>query len=79
MRRASKAEHPVTKLEGDKDVFGDGSVTIIAPPGHTLDRSRRERRCRAWRISWTKERATPWINHDKAQRDTLKMAPEYYE
>jgi hypothetical protein len=20
-----------------------------------------------------------WINHDKAQRDTLKMAPEFYE
>jgi N-acyl homoserine lactone hydrolase len=26
-----------------------------------------------------KEKATLWINHDKAQRDTLKMAPEYYE
>ncbi len=26
-----------------------------------------------------KERATLWINHDKAQRDTLKMAPAYYE
>ena len=26
-----------------------------------------------------KERATLWINHDKAQRDTLKMAPGYYE
>ena len=30
-----KPEHPVTKLEGDHDVFGDGSVTIIATPGHT--------------------------------------------
>src|SRR3954464_4919031 len=30
-----KPEHPVTKLEGDKDIFGDGSVTIIATPGHT--------------------------------------------
>jgi N-acyl homoserine lactone hydrolase len=30
-----KAEHPVTKLEGDHDVFGDGSATIIATPGHT--------------------------------------------
>jgi hypothetical protein len=30
-----KPEHPVTKLEGDYDVFGDGSVTIIATPGHT--------------------------------------------
>lgn len=30
-----KPEHPVTKLEGDHDVFGDGSVMIIATPGHT--------------------------------------------
>ena len=27
--------HPVTKLEGDYDVFGDGSLTIISTPGHT--------------------------------------------
>ena len=26
-----------------------------------------------------KEKATLWINHDKAQRDTLKMAPAFYE
>jgi N-acyl homoserine lactone hydrolase len=26
-----------------------------------------------------KEKATLWINHDKAQRDTLKLAPAYYE
>src|SRR5262245_18869951 len=30
-----KPEHPVTKIEGDKDVFGDGSVTILSTPGHT--------------------------------------------
>src|SRR5450631_4808421 len=30
-----KPEHPVTKLKGDYDVFGDGSVTIISTPGHT--------------------------------------------
>ena len=30
-----KPELPVTKLEGDHDVFGDGSVTIIATPGQT--------------------------------------------
>jgi glyoxylase-like metal-dependent hydrolase (beta-lactamase superfamily II) len=30
-----KPELPVTKLEGNHDVFGDGSVTIIATPGHT--------------------------------------------
>jgi glyoxylase-like metal-dependent hydrolase (beta-lactamase superfamily II) len=30
-----KAERPMRKLEGDLDVFGDGSVTILATPGHT--------------------------------------------
>src|SRR6184192_3217001 len=30
-----KPEHPVKKLEGDYDVFGDGSVTILSTPGHT--------------------------------------------
>jgi N-acyl homoserine lactone hydrolase len=27
------ASHPVEKLEGEKDVFGDGSVRIIPTPG----------------------------------------------
>ena len=30
-----KPSHPVTKLQGDHDVFGDGSVTILSTPGHT--------------------------------------------
>ena len=30
-----KREHPVTKLEGDYDVFGDGSLVILSTPGHT--------------------------------------------
>jgi N-acyl homoserine lactone hydrolase len=30
-----KPEHPVTKLDGDRDVFGDGSVTVLSTPGHT--------------------------------------------
>jgi N-acyl homoserine lactone hydrolase len=30
-----KPEQLATKLDGDRDVFGDGSVTIIATPGHT--------------------------------------------
>ncbi len=30
-----KPEHPVKKLSGDYDVFGDGAVTIISTPGHT--------------------------------------------
>ena len=30
-----RPEQPVTTLEGDRDAFGDGSVTILATPGHT--------------------------------------------
>jgi N-acyl homoserine lactone hydrolase len=30
-----KPEHPVTKVEGDLDVFGDGSIVLLAAPGHT--------------------------------------------
>ncbi len=30
-----KRERPMRQLEGDLDVFGDGSVTIISTPGHT--------------------------------------------
>ncbi len=30
-----RPELPVTKLEGDHNVFGDGSVTLVATPGHT--------------------------------------------
>jgi glyoxylase-like metal-dependent hydrolase (beta-lactamase superfamily II) len=30
-----KPGHPVTKLEGDRDVFGDGGVIILSTPGHT--------------------------------------------
>jgi glyoxylase-like metal-dependent hydrolase (beta-lactamase superfamily II) len=34
-RKPFNPDRPVTKLEGDKDVFGDGSVTLISTPGHT--------------------------------------------
>jgi len=112
-----KPEHPVTKLEGDKDVFGDGSVTIISTPGHTpghqslvvklpktgalllsgdavhfqsnwenrrvpaLNIGQEQTRASMQRMAdiLAKEKATLWINHDKAQRDTLRMVPEYYE
>ena len=113
-----KPEHPVTKLEGDKDVFGDGSVTILSTPGHTpghqsllvklpktgalvlsgdavhfqattgttaacrpINTDQEQTKASMQRIAdiMAKEKATLWINHDKAQRDTLKMAPEFYE
>ena len=32
----SRPARTVTTLEGDRDVFGDGSVTIISTPGHTV-------------------------------------------
>jgi glyoxylase-like metal-dependent hydrolase (beta-lactamase superfamily II) len=34
-RKPFNPERPVTELDGDKDVFGDGSVTLISTPGHT--------------------------------------------
>ncbi|MGY3467896.1 N-acyl homoserine lactone hydrolase [Bradyrhizobium sp. LM6.11] len=38
-----KPSHPVELLAGDKDVFGDGSVTILSTPGHTPGHQ-----CRCW-------------------------------
>ncbi|MGZ9075724.1 MAG: N-acyl homoserine lactonase family protein [Burkholderiaceae bacterium] len=112
-----KPDQPVTKLEGDKDVFGDGSVTIISTPGHTpghqsllvklpktgalllsgdavhfkanwdnlgvpsINSDKDKTLASMQRIAdlLKNEKAQIWINHDKAQRDTLKMAPTYYE
>jgi len=112
-----KPEHPATKLEGDYDVFGDGSVTLITTPGHTPGhqsllvklpntgalvlsgdavhfKSNWENRgvpsansdkdqtlASMQRIAdlLAKEKAQLWINHDKAQRDSLKLAPEFYD
>ena len=108
---------PVTKLEGDHDVFGDGSVTIIATPGHTpghqsllvklpktgalvlsgdavhfksnwenrrvpsMNADKDQTLASMQRIAdvLATEKAQLWINHDKAQRDGLKMAPGYYD
>jgi glyoxylase-like metal-dependent hydrolase (beta-lactamase superfamily II) len=112
-----KPEHPVTQLVGDYDVFGDGSVTIVATPGHTpghqsllvklpktgaivlsgdaahfmsnwdnravpsINFDKEETLASMQRIAdlLVREKAQLWINHDKAQRDRLKMAPAYYE
>ncbi|MGE5525655.1 MAG: N-acyl homoserine lactonase family protein [Rhodospirillaceae bacterium] len=112
-----KAQHPVTKLEGDHDVFGDGSVILLSTPGHTpghqsllvrlpktgavvlsgdavhfmsnwehrrvptLNTDKEKTVASMQRIAdvLSKERAQLWINHDKAQRDTLKLAPAYYD
>lgn len=112
-----KPSHPVELLTGDKDVFGDGSVTILSTPGHTPGHQSLLVKLPKtgavvlsgdavhFRDNWdnrrvpsmnankdmsaasmqkiadtlTKEKAQLWINHDKAQRDSQKMAPEFYD
>jgi N-acyl homoserine lactone hydrolase len=109
--------HPVTKLEGDHDVFGDGSVMIISTPGHTpghqslivrlpktgvvvlsgdvahfkdnwdnrrvpgFNFNKEQSLASMDRVAdiLQKEHAQLWINHDKAQSDTQKKSPEFYE
>ena len=112
-----KPSHPVTKLEGDRDVFGDGSLTILSTPGHTPGHqsllvklpntgaviltgdavhfksnwdnrgvpsnnfSKELTLASMQKLSdtLTKEKAQLWINHDKAQRDSLKLEPAFYD
>jgi len=109
--------HPATQLEGDRDVYGDGSVTVLSTPGHTpghqslmvrlpntgtvvlsgdavhFQSNWDNRRVPAMNVSKeqtlaamerlsaivTQEKAQLWINHDKEQRDTLKLAPAFYD
>lgn len=112
-----KPSHPVEQLGGDKDVFGDGSVTILSTPGHTpghqsllvklpktgavvlsgdavhfkdnwdnrrvpsMNANKEMSAASMQKIAdtLTKEKAQLWINHDKAQRDSQKMSPEFYD
>jgi len=112
-----KPSHPVELLAGDKDVFGDGSVTILSTPGHTpghqsllvklpktgavvlsgdavhfkdnwdnrrvpsMNANKDMSAASMQKIADTlgKEKAQLWINHDKAQRDSQKLAPEFYD
>jgi len=112
-----KPEHPVTLVEGDRDIFGDGSLTILSTPGHTpghqsllvklpktgeivlsgdavhfkanwdnrgvpsMNFNKDQTAASMQKISdtLTRDKAQLWINHDKAQRDSLKMSPEFYD
>ncbi|WP_094892057.1 N-acyl homoserine lactonase family protein [Bradyrhizobium amphicarpaeae] len=112
-----KPSHPVELLTGDKDVFGDGSVTILSTPGHTpghqsllvrlpktgavvlsgdavhfkdnwdnrrvpgmnVDKDQTSASMQKIADTLAKEKAQLWINHDKAQRDSQKLSPEFYD
>ena len=112
-----KPEHPVTRIEGDRDVFGDGSIVLISTPGHTpghqsllvklpktgalvlsgdavhfrdnwdnrrvpgfnFDVAKSAESLKRIEDVLAKEKATLWINHDKAQSATLKYSPGFYE
>ena len=112
-----KGDNKVEPQPVDKDVFGDGSVTILSTPGHTPGHqsllvklpktgalvlsgdavhfksnwdnrgvpsnnfSKEQTLASMQRIADTleKDKAQLWINHDKAQRDGQKMAPEFYD
>jgi N-acyl homoserine lactone hydrolase len=104
-------------LEGDTDVFGDGSVTLFSIPGHTpgsqsllvhlknsgfiilsgdvvhleqnfenntvpslnTDKAASIASMGMVRQMMATYRAKLFINHDKAQSDTLKLLPAFYD
>ena len=109
-------EH-LTLLDGDTDVFGDGSVTLISTPGHTpgsqsllvhlkhagfiilsgdvvhleenfekdtvpslnTDKAASIASMDRVRRMMATYKAKLFINHDKAETDTLKLLPEFYD
>ena len=104
-------------LEGDTDVFGDGSVTLVSTPGHTpgsqsllvhlknsgfiilsgdvvhleenfekntvpslnTDKAASIASMDKIRRMIATYKAKLFINHDKAQADTLKLLPAFYD
>jgi N-acyl homoserine lactone hydrolase len=112
-----RTDKGMRKIEGDYDVFGDGTVVILATPSVTPgNQSLLLKLPKAGAILfsgdvihfqygwdhrmvpgnvWNKEKtaesfkrlsdvivenkAQLWIEHDKAQADTRKLAPDYYE
>jgi glyoxylase-like metal-dependent hydrolase (beta-lactamase superfamily II) len=109
--------HPVKEIEGDHDVFGDGSAVLLATPGHTPGHQSFLLRLKNtgailitgdavhFRENWEFRRvpsfnvnrdqslasmgriaaivaatkAQLWIHHDKAQHDSQKKAPQFYD
>jgi N-acyl homoserine lactone hydrolase len=111
------AAHPMAKIDGDHDVFGDGTVRLIATPSVTPGNQsllvklpktgtvllsgdvihfqygwdHRIVPSNVWESDKTlasfkrladimaETNAQLWIEHDKAQSDTRRFSPEYYE
>lgn len=116
-QRLHSIASPLNQLEGDHDVFGDGSVILIATPGHTpghqsllvklsktgalllsgdavhfkdnwenrrapetnFNRDQTIASMQRMADVLAKEKAQLWINHDKAQSDSLKVTPGFYD
>ena len=116
-RRLLGAPKHLKLLEGDTDVFGDGSVTLVFTPGHTpghqsllvhlknsgfivlsgdvvhlqenfekntvpslnTDQAASIASMARIRQMMATYQANLFINHDKAQSDTLKLLPAFYD
>jgi len=105
------------EIDGDRDVFGDGSMTLIANPsvtpgdqsllvklpktgpilltgdfihfqydwdhqivpGNVADKAKGAESLKRLSAIVAQHRAQLWIQHDKAQSETRKFAPEFYD
>jgi len=65
-------------LSGDAVHFKSNWENRGVPSGNT-DKDKTLASMQRIADTLAKENAQLWINHDKAQRDTLKMAPAYYD
>jgi N-acyl homoserine lactone hydrolase len=112
-----KADHPVLEIEGDYDIFGDGSLQLIATPsvspgnqsllvklpktgaivlsgdvihfqygwdhrivpGNVWNKDKTVASFTRLAEVMAKNNAQLWIEHDKAQSDTRRFSPDYYE
>ena len=75
--REGRAEH-VLVLSGDAVHFKSNWDNRGVPSGNT-DKDQTLASMQRIADVMAKENAQLWINHDKAQRDSLKMAPAYYD
>ena len=65
-------------LSGDAVHFKDNWENRRVPSGN-VDKDKTLASLQRIADVLAKEQAQLWINHDKAQRDVQKMAPDYYE